>query len=247
MAKTAIVTGAGAGIGKAIGIALASNGFEVVFADIDEEKAAEAVRSLGRGEAHCVDVTRSEDVDRLLSATHSRFGSIDLIVNNAGVVFQGPTSEMTDEQWSKVLDVNLSGTFRMCRSAVPFLKTTRGKIVNISSWVGKTGRKYHAAYCASKFGIIGFTQALALELAEFGITVNAVLPGTIAGTDMLAKTDAWAREQGWPVSSERAQSIPMGRLGTADDIAAAVTYLASSAADFITGHSLNVSGGAIMT
>ena len=244
--RVALVTGAGAGIGRDIARSLLGAGYNVAFADIDPKKARDAVSEAGDGIAVAVDIRDSAQTADAVAATVSRFGKLDLLVNNAGIVRQQLVAEMTDDNWRDTIDVNLTGTFFMCRAALPHIVAQRGKIINIASWVAKAGRAFHAAYSASKFGVIGLTQTLALELAGEGVTVNAVLPGAIGGTEMMERTEVWARSQGWPDLEQRAKAIPLGRVGAPSDISGAVLFLASESADFITGHSLVVSGGTLM-
>jgi NAD(P)-dependent dehydrogenase (short-subunit alcohol dehydrogenase family) len=243
--KTAIITGAGGGIGRRIAIALAGAGFQPVCTDIDEARGRETAR-LANGCFRRLDVSNSGEALNVVNAVIEEFRGIDLLVNNAGAIHFGAVTDTSDKQWRRVLDVNLTGAFNLSRAAIPCLIQTRGKIINIASWTGKTGRPNLAAYSASKFGLIGLTQSMALELAPSGVTVNAICPGTIDQTEMGQESDAWVSSKGLPTARERADGIPMGRLGTPEDIAHAAVFLASPSADYITGHALDVSGGMLM-
>lgn len=245
MSKTAILTGAGGGIGRSIAKALASSGYFVVCTDIDPTLGTAAARLAGNAVFRELDVTDGDAIDRIVGETAGASG-LDLLVNNAGAIHFGRLTETSDAAWRTVFETNLTGPFRLCRAAIPHLVRSRGKIINIASWTGKIGRPSLAAYSASKFGLIGLTQSLAAELAEDGVVVNAVCPGTISHTHMGARSDELARSQGRPAAAERVRDIPLGRLGTPDDIAQTVAFLASPAADYITGQAISVSGGMVM-
>jgi 3-oxoacyl-[acyl-carrier protein] reductase len=235
----AIVTGASRGIGRAVARTLASAGASVV-AGARGENAAEVVTEItaagGKAIAVALDVTDGASITAAVAQASSTFGKVDILINNAGITRDTLMLRMKREDWDAVIATNLTGAFT-CTQAVlkGMVKQRYGRIVTISSVVGQSGNAGQANYAASKAGLIGFSKALAREVASRNITVNVVAPGLI-DTDMTrAITDA--AHQDW------AASIPLGRLGTPDDIAAAVCFLASDAASYITGHVLAVNGG----
>ena len=241
--RTAIVTGGGQGIGKAIVLDLAAEGVNVVAADIDPESAqssaAEAmekgVRSLGAR----VDVADPGSVEAMVQQVSREFEAVDYLVNNAGITRDSLLMRMGDDAWGAVIDTNLTGTYLCSRAVVRLMmKQKFGRIVNITSVVGVMGNAGQTNYAASKAGMIGFTKSLAREVASRGITVNAVAPGFIqtAMTDVLPEK---ARE-------ELVALIPNGRLGIPEDVASAVRFLVSDEASYITGQVLHVNGGMYM-
>jgi 3-oxoacyl-[acyl-carrier protein] reductase len=237
--RVAIVTGASRGIGRAVARTLASAGASVV-AGARGENAAETVKEIteagGKAIAVPLDVTDAASIAAAVAQASSAFGKVDILVNNAGITRDTLMLRMKRDDWDAVIATNLTGAFT-CTQAVlkGMVKQRYGRIVTISSVVGQSGNAGQANYAASKAGLIGFSKALAREVASRNITVNVVAPGLI-DTDMTrAITDA--AQQDW------AASIPLGRLGTPDDIAAAVCFLASDAASYITGHVLAVNGG----
>lgn len=249
----AIVTGAARGIGRGVALSLARAGAHIVIADLpavqndmDETVRlieAEGVQSLA---AHC-DVTNEAQVSSLVSTTLERFGRIDILVANAGVISVAPVAAMTEEQWDRVLDVNVKGTFLCSKAVAPHMIERRaGRIITMSSQAGRRGSPGLAHYCASKFAIIGFTQALALELAPFNVTVNAVCPGEVDSAmwrehllPALAATQGASPDEAWERFMR--ERVPLGRPQTAEDIGEAVVFLCR--ADNITGEALNVTGG----
>lgn len=241
--RIAVVTGASRGIGRSIALALAAGGAKIVAADISLEGCQALVSELaGLGtEALAVqcNVAASDDAERLIDAAVEKFGRVDILVNNAGITRDGLLMRMKDEEWDAVLTVNLKGAFICTRAASKVMSKQRyGRIINIASIVGQMGNAGQANYCASKAGLIGLTKSNARELARRTITVNAVAPGFIA-TDM---TEALPEK----VRQELAAQIPMERLGSADDIANAVLFLASDNSAYITGQVLAVNGGMYM-
>ncbi len=239
--KSAIVTGAAQGLGFAIASRLADEGCEVVLADVNAEKCAQAARELtAKGKtAHPVAAnvaTRQGTVDMMAKAAE-KLGKLDILVNNAGILHNATIKSTTEEEWDRVMAVNLKGVFFCCQSALPWLeKSPAPRIVNISSLAGRMGGyKTGLAYSASKGGVIALTMGMARQLAPDRITVNCVCPGT-AETDIIK---AWSPE----AINQLKDKIPLGRLGQGMDVAAAVAFLASDGAGFITGVSLDVNGG----
>ncbi len=238
--KVAIVTGAARGLGRAIAESLAAAGAQVACVDVDAETLAETVKAIeangGTAEAVACDVTDSDRVTRVVKDVVEKWDGLHILVNNAGITRDGLVVRMKDDQWDTVLGINLRGTFLFTRAAArPMMKGRQGRIINIASVSGLMGNAGQANYSASKAGVIGLTRTVAKELADRNITVNAVAPGFIA-TEMTAKL-------GDEVIEEVKKMIPLGRLGEPQDIADAVLYLASDAAQFITGQVLPIDGG----
>lgn len=242
--KVALVTGGTSGIGKETALQLARAGVKVVVAGrrLEEGKAvAEEIKQAG-GEALFVqtDVTKEAQVKRLVEETVTHFGRLDIAFNNAGIEQAGPVTEVTEEDYRKVFDINVLGVFLSQKYEIPaMLKSGGGSIINTSSIVGHVAMPGASVYIASKHAVEGITKTTALELAGKGIRVNAVAPGAIA-TDMI---DRFAGAEGSENRQWLASQHPMGRLGLVQEIAAAVLYLASDAASFTTGVSLPVDGG----
>jgi 3-oxoacyl-[acyl-carrier protein] reductase len=238
--QVAIVTGGARGLGRAIAETLSACGAKIALVDVNAETLAETVAAIrqagGTAEAFVGDVTDSQRVNQIVEEVVARLGSLEILVNNAGITRDSLVMRMKDEQWDAVLGINLRGTFLFTRAAArPMLKGKRGRIINIASVSGLMGNPGQANYSASKAGVIGLTRTVARELASRGITVNAVAPGFIA-TDMAAKL-------GEDVLQQVKSQTPLGRLGDPQDVADAVLFLASEAASFITGHVLVVDGG----
>ena len=237
----AIVTGASRGIGAAIACDLAAAGAHVVVnyrtRESDAQRVvADIVARGGAAEALAFDVAAAAEVDAAVKDVVARLGKVDLLVNNAGVSADALIVRTSDDQWQRVLDVNLKGVFNCTKYvARPMMRARFGRIVNVGSVVGVTGNAGQAAYAAAKAGIIGFTKSTARELAGRGITANVVAPGFIE-TDMTEGLDAGTRDM------YRAM-IPLGRLGTGQDVAAAVTFLAGPGAGYITGQVIHINGG----
>ncbi len=241
--KIAVVTGASRGIGKAIALRLASEGADLVVTATtlaSAEKTASAVEKLGRRALPlAVNVADFDEASALMKETLAQFSRIDILVNNAGITRDNLLIRMSQEQWNEVIDVNLRGTFNCIRAATkPLMKQRSGKIVNITSVVGVMGNAGQANYCASKAGVIGLTKSVARELAPRNIQVNAIAPGFIK-TDM---TDDLPDD----VKEGLNTTIPAARIGEAADVAAAVAFLASKDADYMTGQVLHVDGGMAM-
>ncbi len=241
--KVAVVTGASRGIGRSISLALAAEGARIVAVDLDiaeTEKVAVEIRALGV-EALAVqgNVTVAADAERMIEAAVEKFGRVDILVNNAGITRDGLLLRMKDEDWDAVLTVNLKGAFICSRAAAKvMMKQRSGRIINIASVVGQMGNAGQANYCASKAGLIGLTKSNARELAKRNITVNAVAPGFI----QTAMTEALPEK----VRQELAAQIPLERLGSAEDIANAVVFLAAERSGYITGQVIGVNGGMYM-
>ena len=240
--KVAIVTGASRGIGRGVAAMLASRGAHVVATARGDNAAATVSEIQGSGlkaEAVPLEVTESASIESMMSGVLERHGRIDILVNNAGITRDQLMLRMKREDWDQVLATNLTAVFALVQAALrPMIKQRAGRIVNISSVVGQTGNAGQANYAAAKAGLIGFSKALAREVASRNITVNVVAPGLIE-TDMTKAINEKAQ-------GDWAGRIPLGRLGTAADVAAAVCFLASDEASYITGQVLAVNGGMYM-
>ncbi len=254
--KVVVITGASRGIGEGIALRFAQEGADLVLA-ANEDKVnvvAEKVRALGRQALPLVvDVTNKTQVESLYAQTVQKFGKIDVSVQNAGVITIKKVDELTEQEWDWVMGVNTKGVFLCCQAAAKYMvKQGYGKLINTGSGQSRDGFIYTPHYAASKFGVIGITQSLAKELAPFGITVNAFCPGIIA-TDMWQYNDkAWGAllgdyKEGELFKEWVEQKIPMKRAGTPEDVAGLVAFLASKDADYITGQTINVDGGQIMS
>jgi NAD(P)-dependent dehydrogenase (short-subunit alcohol dehydrogenase family) len=244
--RVGIVTGAGGGLGRAIARRLAREGMVVAVLDRDSST-AEAVAAEIEGLALAADVTSSEEVGGAVDAVLARFQQIDVLVNNAGIAWMGPALDMPIEALQAMLRVNVEGVFIVSRAVLPHMIARRsGSIVNLASWAGKTGNANFAGYSASKFAVIGLTQALAREMAPHGIRVNAICPGIVVDTAMRTLIEAQQRHYGLPDTAEREKSIPIGRVSVPDDVARIAAFLASDEASYMTGESINLSGGLLM-
>ena len=246
--RRAIVTGAGGGIGRAIALRLAGEGCDVGILDRDlaaAEDAAAAVRQLGRAaSAAAGNVALRAEAEAGLAALVSALGGVDILVNNAGILRTAPFLETGDADWHDTFGVNLDGAYHCCQFVLPRMMAGRGgAVVNVSSWTGKKGLPNHAAYGASKFALIGLTQAVAAEMAEHGIRVNAVCPGIIVDTAMREEAERRNRAQGLPDVETRVRAVPLRRAGTPADVANLVAFLASDQSDYMTGQAVNVTGG----
>lgn len=238
--KCALVTGASGGIGAAIAKMLHGRGASVALSGTRREKLDALAAEIGdRAFVTPANLSDPESVAALIPAAEKEMGQVDILVNNAGLTRDGLAMRMKDEDWDAVLRVNLTSTFQLSRACLKgMMKRRFGRIVNITSIVGVTGNPGQANYCASKAGMIGMSKSLAAEVASRGITVNCVAPGFIA----TAMTDVLPDAQKEKLNA----GIPMGRMGQADDIASAVTYLASDEAGYVTGQTLHVNGGMAM-
>ena len=233
--KVALITGASRGIGKAIAENLASQGAKVIGTATSDK--GEYLGSNGEGLA--LDVTDAESLQQTIKDIEKKYGSIDILVNNAGITRDNLMMRMKDDEWDAVLNTNLSAVFKVCKAVVRgMMKRRNGRIINISSVVGTTGNPGQVNYCAAKAGLVGFSKAMAKEVAARGITVNCVAPGFI-DTDM---TKSLNDEQKQAIFD----NIPAARLGEPREIAAAVAFLASEGAAYITGETIHVNGGMAM-
>jgi NAD(P)-dependent dehydrogenase (short-subunit alcohol dehydrogenase family) len=229
--RAAIVTGGGRGIGREIAKLFAAEGAGVVVSARSSDQIAKVVEEIvaggGTGVGVSADVSREEDVQRIVAETMDKFGRVDILVNNAGIIRTGPLVAVDSAEWRQVIEINLMGTFHCTKAVVPILIEQQwGRIINISSRSGKLGHPYLSAYCASKHGVVGFTKSIAEELAPFNITVNAICPGLVE-TDMVPET----------VKQQAGSGIIKPR-----QIADLALYLASDSASAITGESINVFG-----
>lgn len=236
--KTALITGAARGIGLAIATRLAADGARVALLDLDRSATETAARGVGpRAMALAGDVTKTKDVDAAVGRVVEEWGRLDILVNNAGVTGRSfPIWELTDEDWARVIDVDLTSVFLCCRAAVKvMLRQGSGRIVNIASIAGKEGNATLVPYSAAKAGVIGLTKALAKEVATRGVLVNAVAPAVI-GTEMLKQMEQ-------STVDVLISKIPMGRVGKPEEVAALVAWLASDECSFSTGAVYDLSGG----
>lgn len=236
----ALVTGATGGIGGAIAKALHSIGASVVLSGTKVDVLENLARSMGeRVHVTPCDLKQSEQVESLFSVAEEKAGQIDILVNNAGLTRDNLILRMKDDEWHDVINVNLTSSFRLARAASKSMMRRRfGRIINISSVVAAAGNVAQSNYCASKAGLIGMSKSLATELASRGITVNCVAPGFI-DTNMTAGLSD-------PIKETLMRNIPMGRMGTGDEIASAVCFLASKEASYMTGQTIHINGGMYM-
>ena len=244
--RIGLVTGAGGGIGRAIARRLALEGMAVAVLDRDRA-AADAAAAEIDGLALAADVTSAEEVSRAVEAALTQFMRIDVLINSAGVAWMGPALETPLEALQAMLRVNVEGVFIVSRAVLPHMIARRaGSVVNLASWAGKTGNAFFAGYSASKFAVIGLTQALAREMAPHGIRVNAICPGIVVDTAMRTAIEAQQRQYGLPETAEREKSIPVGRVSVPKDVARVAAFLASDESSYMTGESINLSGGLLM-
>jgi 3-oxoacyl-[acyl-carrier protein] reductase len=238
--KKAIVTGATGGLGAEIARALHAQGASLVISGTKVDKLEALAKELG-DRVHVIpcDLSSADSTLKLIPEAEAKLGGLDILINNAGVTQDGLMLRMSDEQWSKVIEVNLTAIFRLSREAIKgMVKRRGGRIINITSIVGVTGNPGQANYAASKAGLIGFSKSLASEIASRGITVNCIAPGFISS----AMTDALNEKQ----KENILKAIPQGDIGLPQDIAAGVVYLASDEAKYVTGQTLHINGGMTM-
>ncbi len=249
--KVAIITGAGRGIGRGIALKFAQEGAKVVVAEINSQAARDAAEEIQKanGQARWIktDVTKKAEAEAMVAFALQEFGQIDILVNNAGIVLAGSFLEFSEEDWDRIIAVNLKGVVFCTQAAVKeMMKRKSGKIINIASRLGKVGGPYVASYTATKFAVIGLTQSNALEFAPH-ITVNAICPGIVLTemwdylSEVLGKIRGIAPED--IIKQRITQQVPMGRGQHPEDVAKVALFLASSDADYITGQALNDSGG----
>jgi len=242
--KVAIVTGASRGIGRACALALAQSGAQVVINYRGQQQAADALvvqieQGGGKATAVQADVSQADDVERLVKATTDAFGRVDILISNAGITRDNLLLLMKDAEWDDVIDTNLRGTFLLTKAVLrPMMKARWGRIIAISSVVGLTGNAGQANYAAAKAGLIGFTKSVAREMASRNITANVVAPGFI-------ETDI-TKDLSDDIKTAVVNTIPTGRFGQPDEVAAVATFLASDQAAYITGQTLAVDGGMTM-
>jgi 3-oxoacyl-[acyl-carrier protein] reductase len=242
--RVAIVTGATRGIGRAIAVQLATDGFNIVVNYRGDEEPAKAL--VDELQSHDVearairaDITNADEVAGLIEGTIAAFGKLDVLINNAGITRDMLLMRMSEEDWDAVLTTNLKGAFLCSKAAIrPMIRQRSGSIVNLTSVIGLVGNAGQANYAAAKAGLVGFTKSLAKEVGSRGITVNAVAPGFIE----TRLTDVLSDE----IKELSIKQIPLGRFGTPEDVAEAVSFLVSPAARYITGHTLSVDGGLFM-
>ena len=250
--RKALVTGGASGFGLAIAGRLRQAGAAVAIADIDEARLAAAAAELGRGAlAVPVDVTDPASCRAGVARVVAAFGGLDTLVTSAGVFTFGDFAAITEQDWDRTIDVNLKGTFLACQAALgPLRESGRGRVVTISSSSGKRGDDFASHYSASKFGVIGLTQSLAVESGRFGMTVNAVCPGTVPGTAMgqssMRQKVALRGLDADEIVRVDSASLTLRRLGTPDDVADTVLFLITDNASWITGQAISVDGGALL-
>jgi meso-butanediol dehydrogenase/(S,S)-butanediol dehydrogenase/diacetyl reductase len=253
--KTVVITGASRGIGLGIAERFAEEGANLVLADRDPgvEEAAAKIRKLGTDVLPAIcDVTIKSEVEALYQKAADKFGTVDISIQNAGIITIDKLEDLSEKDWNRVLAVNTTGVFLCCQAAAKYMtKQGSGRLINSSSAQGRQGFIYTPHYAASKFAVIGLTQSLAKELAPRGITVNAICPGIIE-TDMWAYNDQhWGKLLGdyqpGELMKEWIQGVPLKRAGNAKDIAGLVSFLASDDAAYITGQAVNIDGGLVMS
>jgi len=239
--KVVLITGSSQGIGREIALKFASLGAKIALNDISSQeenlkKLKKEIENLGsQAEYFFADVSKMEEVEKMIGEVQKKFGKLDVLVNNAGICQDRTLAKMTKEEWQKVIDINLTGVFNCTKSALSLIITSQGKIINMSSLVGERGNFGQTNYAASKAGIIGFTKALAKEVGRFGVTVNAVAPGFIE-TNLTQNLPEEVKNMVVKLTS-------LGRFGKPDEVAELVCFLASEKANFITGEIVNIDGG----
>jgi sorbitol-6-phosphate 2-dehydrogenase len=255
--KVAIVTGGGQGLGQAICMRLAKEGCHVVVTDVNEAQALETAEAAEKAEIETkrraigvkVDVTNEDQVAGVVDRTVSEFGRLDLLVVNAGILVAGETDQFPADKWRMVIDVNLNGYFLSAKHAARIMKGQRsGNIIQINSKSGKKGSNKNAAYAASKFGGIGLTQSLAMEMAEYGVRVNSICPGNLLDSPLWVNSLYKQYAKRWNITEEEVRQkyineVPMKRGCTYDDVCNVLVFMASDQASYMTGQAVNVTGG----
>lgn len=246
--KTVLITGAGIGIGKATAFAFARDGYHVAVTDILPDEGKEVARNInkdgGSAEFHILDITSTEDTDRVVGAVQREHGPLACLVANAGIAHKVPLGQLTDEKWDYTMEVDLKGEFRVARAAIPAMRKAKaGSIICLSSIMGIAyGWDEHVHYSAAKAGVIGLVRGLAVELARDGIRVNGIAPGYIRTAQALSVQHSLG-----PAGLEKAaEFIPMGRVGEPEDIADVILFLASDGARYLTGQVITVDGGLLV-
>lgn len=246
--RVGIVTGGGRGLGRAIAIGLADGGASVVIPDINLENAKRVAGEIGAAGGTAIpleaNVAEERDAERIVAETLRHFGRVDILVNNAGIMRGRSTAELSLGEWSEMLAVHLNGVFLCSRAALrPMISQRSGAIVSVSSGLGAKGAKGAAHYATAKAGIMGFTKSIAQEVAAYGVRVNAIAPGPM-DTDLLK--GSMSEEEYRKGREERAQTIPMGRIGVPEDVVGPVIFLVSDMSRYVTGQILHVNGGGYM-
>ncbi len=252
--KIAIVTGAAQGLGEAVAYRLAKEGCYVTVADLNYEKAQEVAHQITEEyKREClairVNVTKAGEVKQMVSKTMEKYGRLDILVNNAGILISHDITEFPEEDWRKVIDVNLTGYFLCAREATKVMvKQKSGVIIQINSKSGKKGSFRNCAYASSKFGGIGLTQSIALDLAPYGVRVNAICPGNLLDSPLWKDSLYEQYAKKWRITKEEVRKkyegeVPLGRGCNYDDVSNVVVFLASDEASYITGQAINVTGG----
>jgi NAD(P)-dependent dehydrogenase (short-subunit alcohol dehydrogenase family) len=246
--RRAVVTGAASGIGRSVALRLSAEGCAVGLIDVDPDGmdgTAAAIRAQGGRVALApADIGDAEAAQGAVRRLAEALGPADILVNCAGILRVGHLLEMPIEDWHLSARINIDGTLHCCRAAMPrMLEQGWGRVINLSSWLGKMSMKNYGAYAMSKFAVVAMTQTLALEVGGRGVTVNAICPGVIGETRMRAEGEELNRRLGIPSAEERAKAFPIGRLGKPEDIAGVAAFLASEDASYMTGLAVNVTGG----
>jgi NAD(P)-dependent dehydrogenase (short-subunit alcohol dehydrogenase family) len=251
--KVAAVTGASQGIGRAIAEAFAERGAKVALLSRSMDSLEETAAAIGHGNGRAIalrcDVTARAEVDDAMAQLAGTWGKLDILVNNAGISGRTPIDDPSDERWRLILDTNLTGSYLVTRAGLHLMHSGWGRVINISSVLGRFGVAGYAAYCASKHGVIGLTRVLALELAPRGITVNAICPGWVPTEMAAASMRETAAAEGVPPDAFRERAInevPLRRFVQPEEVAGLAVYLASPGASAITGQALNICGGESM-
>jgi NAD(P)-dependent dehydrogenase (short-subunit alcohol dehydrogenase family) len=246
--KVAAITGAGSGIGRATSFLFAREGANVVAVDINDDSGMKTISEIervqGKGTFIHADVSREADMEKVVASAISKYGTLDIMHNNAGIILVKKVVDCTEDDWEQLMSVNLKGVFLGSKCAARWMMRRRtGSIINTASIYGMTGASHYAPYCATKAGVIGFTKALALELAPFNVRVNCVCPGVVETPMFEGELKAWNTIQ--PGDNRKAFEAqhPIGRFGESNDVANAALYLASNESSWVTGSALVVDGG----